>query len=53
MTKNPRTIRENILATTALSEMEINSITCLFITDENTKVTGILHIHDLLRSGVK
>ena len=32
--------------------MEKHSITSLAVVDENNKVIGIIHIHDLLRAGV-
>lgn len=52
MKENPKTISSHDLAAKALSEMEKNKITVLFVLDENEKPTGILHLHDLLQSGV-
>lgn len=55
MTANPRTIAKNVLAVDALAEMEGNSarpITCLFVVDENRKPIGIIHLHDILKTGI-
>lgn len=52
MTQKPVTVKKHILASEALALMEDRSITALFITDEEGKPEGILHIHDLLRAGV-
>lgn len=55
MTRKPRWIAEDTLAINALEIMEKHSITSLFV--YNGKKTddvpdGILHIHDILKSGV-
>ena len=52
MTKNPRTIQENGLATDALSLLSENKITALFIVDAANKPIGLLHVHDCLAIGV-
>jgi len=52
MTRNPRTIREDDLADTALRIMNEKSITALFVVDTEGRPVGILHVHDLLRAGV-
>ena len=51
MTRNPKTINEDLLAGQALEEMEKHRITSLAITDKNKKIKGILHLHDLLGKG--
>lgn len=51
MTRNPRTVPSDMLAAQALSEMESRRITALPVVDKG-KLTGIIHIHDLLRAGV-
>lgn len=51
MTPSPTTITQDRLATEALSLMNDKQITSLIVYDVN-KVSGILHIHDLLRAGV-
>ncbi|MGB2696814.1 MAG: KpsF/GutQ family sugar-phosphate isomerase [Candidatus Zixiibacteriota bacterium] len=52
MTKNPKTIQGEELAAKALNEMESYNITCLIITNGKKQPTGIIHLHDLLKSGV-
>ncbi len=52
MTKNPKTIRKGILASTALQEMEQFSITQLIIVDDDHRPFGIVHLHDLVRAGL-
>ncbi len=49
---NPRTIGADDLATTALARMEEWKITSLFIPDENGRLSGALHMHDLLSAGI-
>ena len=52
MTKNPKTIDGEELAAKALNIMEFYNITCLIITNGQRKPEGIVHLHDLLKSGV-
>ncbi len=52
MTKNPKTISGDDMASKALALMEKYSITSLAVCDENNHPVGILHIHDLLKAGV-
>jgi len=52
MSENPKTIDPDTLASVALEILNSAKITSLFVT-ENGKPVGILHIHDLLRVGVK
>lgn len=53
MTRNPKTIRPDVLAEEAVAAMT-GRVTCLFVTDhdERAPARGILHIHDCLRAGV-
>lgn len=51
MTRDPITIAPHTLAQTALNSMSENNITQLFVV-ENERCVGILHIHELLRSGL-
>lgn len=44
---NPKTVRADELATAALERMERNKITSLFIPDENGRLVGAIHLHDL------
>ncbi len=50
MTKTPKTISENEVATAALARMEQLKITSLVVVDSSRTVIGILHIHDLWRT---
>lgn len=52
MTVNPKTIKAADLAVKALGVMEKNSITVLIVTDKNNKPVGVIHLHDILKSGV-
>lgn len=56
MTKDPRTTRADVLAVDALEQMEMNRagpITQLFVLDDDRRPAGIIHIHDILRAGLK
>ena len=56
MTGDPRTTKAGVLATDALERMEMNPggpITQLFVVDENGLPDGVIHIHDILRAGLK
>ena len=50
MTPNPKTIAENELATKALNLMEELRITSLLVLDQEQKLKGVIHIHDLWRT---
>ncbi len=54
MSRNPKRILRSNLAAKALQKMEEFSITSLFAfeNDEDAIPVGIVHLHDLLRSGV-
>jgi arabinose-5-phosphate isomerase len=47
MTKNPRTISAQEFAATALALMEDKKITSLVVVDEEDRLEGIVHLHDL------
>ncbi|MGD0569240.1 MAG: SIS domain-containing protein [Candidatus Sulfotelmatobacter sp.] len=47
MTKNPRTISAGEFAATALALMEEKKITSLMVIDGESKLQGIVHLHDL------
>jgi arabinose-5-phosphate isomerase len=53
MTKNPKVIAPDTLAMEALHIMESHKITALIVTDEQKKPIGVLHLHDVLRAGIK
>jgi len=53
-TKNPKYITdENILAVDALKIIEDNKIQILLVVDNDKKLKGILHIHQLVEAGIK
>jgi arabinose-5-phosphate isomerase len=52
MTTGGVSITPQTLAVEALSLMQTRKITSLLVMDENGMLTGILHMHDLLRAGV-
>ncbi len=51
MSADPKTIPQNMLAAEALTIMEKASITALIV-EEKGHITGVLHLHDILRAGV-
>lgn len=51
MTLNPVTISSNLLAADALSIMQKHEITVLAVVDEDKKLLGTLHLHNLLGKG--
>jgi arabinose-5-phosphate isomerase len=51
MTRNPRAIERDSLASEAIELLNSAKITTLIVT-EASKPVGILHLHDLLRAGV-
>jgi arabinose-5-phosphate isomerase len=52
MTRKPKTISQEALAAEAVNSMERYSITSLIVTDPEDKLTGIVHLHDLLKAGI-
>jgi arabinose-5-phosphate isomerase len=51
MTRNPRTVGPETIASAALEIMNSSKIMALFVVEEGRPV-GILHLHDALRAGV-
>ena len=51
MTRSPKTIRPDLLASAALEQLNASRITALFVVEKGVPV-GIVHIHDLLRAGL-
>ncbi len=51
MTRGPKTIAPDMLASAVLAMVNASRITALFVVEDGRPV-GIIHIHDLLRSGV-
>ena len=53
-TKNPKRLKnKELLASDALQVIEDYKIQLLIVTDENDKLVGVLHIHDLIEAGIK
>jgi len=47
MTRDPKTIRPDEFAATALGIMEEKKITSLAVVDLDRRLLGIVHLHDL------
>jgi len=52
MTRNPKMISGEELAAKAVSIMESYSITSLIVPDELGRISGIIHLHDILKKGI-
>ncbi len=52
MTENPKAVGRSNLAVEALEVMEKYNITVLPVVDEEGNVEGLVHLHDILKSGV-
>lgn len=52
MTREPKTIRSDALATSAMATLNKFNISALIVTNDDGVPEGILHLHDLLRIGV-
>ncbi|SFR01934.1 KpsF/GutQ family sugar-phosphate isomerase [Poseidonocella sedimentorum] len=51
-TADPRTIAPDALLSEALGEMNARKISSLFVTEDDGRLVGLVHIHDALRAGV-
>lgn len=51
MTKNPKTVEKDLMASAAMKIMNDKKITNLFVL-EDKKPIGVIHIHDLLAAGI-
>ena len=52
MTKSPKSISSEELAAKALSVMQAYSITSLVVPDQEGRIVGIIHLHDILKEGI-
>ena len=52
MTKNPKLIASDTLASSALMQMEQFQIMAMPVINKNEELVGIVHLHDILDSGV-
>jgi arabinose-5-phosphate isomerase len=50
MTPNPMTIDRRLLAVEALKVMETHKITSVVVLDDERRVEGVVHLHDLWRT---
>jgi arabinose-5-phosphate isomerase len=53
MTKNPKVMKGNYLASFALQQMENFKITVMIIIDDENKPVGLIHLHDLVNLGLR
>ena len=53
ITKNPKTINKDFLASFALQQMENFNITSIIVVDKSNKPEGIVHLHDLVKLGLQ
>ncbi len=53
MTRNPKVMKENYLASFALQQMENFKITAMIIIDDKSRPIGIIHLHDLINLGLR
>lgn len=53
MTKNPKTISQDLLASFALQMMEQFNITSLIVVDKEKYPIGMVHLHDLVKLGLR
>ncbi len=56
MTRSPRTTVADALAIDALAKMEMDPpgpVTQLFVIDDEHKPIGVIHIHDIIRAGLR
>jgi len=53
MSKHPKVITADLLASFALQQMENYKITSLVVVDKEEKPIGIVHMHDLVNIGLK
>lgn len=51
MTKTPKTVKKTVLATSALAILEKCQIGAVIVVDDDNRVIGVVHFHDLLRIG--
>jgi arabinose-5-phosphate isomerase len=51
MTRKPKSVAPDLLASAALELINASLITAVFVVEKG-KPVGILHVHDLLRAGV-
>ena len=50
MTRNPVTVSRSTLAVEALRVLEERKITSIVVTDDQRRIRGVVHLHDLWRT---
>lgn len=53
MTRKPKTISKDFLASFAIQQMEKFNITSLIVVDNSNKPEGMIHLHDLVKLGLQ
>lgn len=53
MSKNPKVMKGDFLASFALQQMENFKITAMIIIDDENKPVGLIHLHDLVNLGLR
>ncbi len=53
MTRKPKTLSRDLLASFALTQMENHNITSLIVVDSDNRPDGIVHLHDLVKLGLQ
>jgi arabinose-5-phosphate isomerase len=53
MTRKPKTISKDFLASFAIQQMEKFNITSLIVVDNSNKPEGMVHLHDLVKLGLQ
>jgi arabinose-5-phosphate isomerase len=53
MTKSPKLIHSGTLASEALKQMEEYHVMAMPVIDENKKLVGVVHLHDILDVGIR
>ncbi|HKJ92186.1 MAG TPA: CBS domain-containing protein, partial [Longimicrobiales bacterium] len=51
MSTGPKITRPDVLAASAVFEMETHGIMAMPVVDEDGRLAGIVHLHDLMRAG--
>lgn len=52
MTRDPKVVKETVLATSAMVMLNKHNVSALIVIDDDRRPIGIVHFHDLLRIGV-
>lgn len=52
MSRSPKYVGRDNMATKALQFMDEHSITCVVVSPDGRQIDGIIHLHDLLKAGI-